>query len=119
MIEMNLGSLVIADNALDQLLEMKFSAKTAYHIAKLARLVKEEVRHFNDKRDSLIRELGEMNGNNTMKVKPENMEEFVKQINELASVKIEVNWKPIPLDEISGNEITGSILLKLDSLVSD
>jgi hypothetical protein len=118
-ITLPLGDLVAGEVALDRLLEVKLPAKTAYHVAKLTRLAKVEIRHFLDQRDALVRELGATNGDgSTVQVTPENVAEFQRRLTELAAVDVTIAWGPLPFAELPA-EIAAGDLLRLGALIAD
>jgi len=53
-----LGALVQAEPALAPICQLRVSAKSAYHLKKLAQLVAQETKHFHEERDALIKALG-------------------------------------------------------------
>jgi len=121
---MTLGELVAAEESLTRLLEVRVSAPLAYRLAKVAKAVRAETKHFYEQRDDYIRELGEpvpadqaTGGVGAMRVKPDLVEEFLKRIAELSAVQAELDVRPLTLADLP--EISGSDLLRLGSLVTD
>lgn len=117
-IALTLGELVQAEEALKRLIEVKLPAKTAYHVAKLMRLVLAETQHFHTQREEAIRELGKPNPENPaeIRVSPECMTDFASRINELYAVETRIDWTPLSIGDLP--EITASDLLRLGSLVT-
>lgn len=117
-ISVTLGDLVQAEEALKRLIEVKLPAKTAYHVAKLMRLVLAETQHFHSQREEAIRELGKPNPENPSEIRvgPECMTDFAGRINELYAVETRIDWTPISVDDLP--EMTASDLLRLGPLVA-
>jgi hypothetical protein len=118
-IVMTLGDLVLAEEALTRLLEVKVPARLAYHVAKLTRLVKAETAHFYTARDSEIRELGleSIERPGEFRVREEHMPLYMRRLSELAAVETTIEWTALPLAELP--EITAADLLRLGPLVED
>jgi len=115
-----LGELVEADAALTRLLEVRLSAQLAYNVAKLAKIVKKETTHYHERRDALIRELGEPvpgDPNGAIRVAPANMAAFVPRLQELMAVTATLTVTPLRLADLP--EMTGADLVRLGVLVTD
>ena len=126
-ITMSLGALLGAELALDRLLEERLPAKVAYHVAKLAKLVKTETAYFATEREKAIRELGQemppteeqraSGATSILQVKPEHVEEFNRRLTDLAAVEVAIAWRPLPLDTLP--DLSGADLLRLGPLVTE
>jgi len=126
-IAMKLGDLVNAEVALDRLLEERLPATVAYHVAKLARLVKAETAYFASQREAHVRELGEevpvtdeqraAGATSILKVKLEHVEEFNRRLTELATVEVSIAWRPLPFEALP--PISGADVLRLGPLVME
>lgn len=122
-LQTTLGDLVAAEEALSRVAALKLPVKSAYHVAKLVRLVREETRVFHEQRDAFIRELGEASvanahGEQTITVKPANWPEFQKRIRELAAIAVTIAWGPLTLDMFGEESIAAADLLALGPLVT-
>jgi len=118
-ISLTLGDCLIADPALDTLLQIRLPVKTAYHVAKLARLVKVETAQANQQRETWIKELGDEVEPQTFRVRPDQVPEFNRRMTELASIAVVIDWGPLPLSALASVDVCGGDLLKLGPLVSD
>ena len=125
-----LGQLVIAEPVLNRLCTLRVSAKLAYDVSKLRRVVRVETEHFRTERESLIRELGverpptaeeaETNGGQpVMSVTPENMTAFQIRLTEIVAVPVEIVASPLMLDTLSDLLLSGDDLDMLGALVSE
>ncbi len=129
-IETTLGALIEAEPALRRLLAKPLPARVAYHLAKLGRMVREEVRHFEEQNQALIKELGaEREPTEAEKarnvpgpiteVKKENLPAFFERRAELLAVEVTLAWGPIALADLGAMEIAGEDLEALDVLIVD
>lgn len=121
-----LGALVFAEPALGRLCELKLSAKSAYRLAKMARLVTTETKHYHEMRDKHIKELGVEGEKGQISVPVEidgrpnaNFETFVARMTELSQVAVELDLKPLTLEELGECSVAAGDLLALGVLLSD
>ena len=130
-IETTIGALVAAEPALKKLAGLRLNAKTRYHVAKLAKLVGEEVRdHFFAPREQVFRELGtqrpateaELEAGKSAEVLFVPLEkrlELEKAIAEIVSVSATIAWNPVTLAMLEPHEeFTADDLLALGPLVA-
>lgn len=124
-----LRQLVEAELALARLTARSLPTKTAYHIAKLARLAGQEIEIFRDKRHALIKELGAErdatpeekaagNPDRVFQVKPENNEDFQKRIKELGDIEVTIPWRPVTLSMLADQTITAADIITLGDLLT-
>ena len=99
-----LGALTNAEPVLNELARAKRPAKARYHLSRLITQVRSELQHFQQEREALIKELGEERDPTPLEVKagqmgkltavtPANIPEFIKRLNELAAVEVELDDK--------------------------
>lgn len=124
-----LRQLVEAELALARLAARQLPAKPAYHIAKLARLVGQEVAIFRDKQNALIKELGAERDatpaekaaghpDRVFQVTPENQPDFATRIKELGDIEVTLPWKPIDLSMLGDQTISAADIMALGDLVT-
>lgn len=131
-VETTLGVLAGAEPALARLAALKLPARTAYHIAKLVTLVRQETKHFHDQRLARIKEFGEarpatpperaMTGDDTVyECRPDTKgwTEFQKTVTELVGVRSTVAWGPIKLSWLGTSEVAAEDLVALGPLLED
>lgn len=125
-----LGQLLEAQVALARLSAKPLPTKQAYHIAKLARLVAQEVDLFNQQRNALIKELGDERDptaveqaagqiGRVMQVKTEHQAAFFTRAKELADLEVTIPWRAINLAEIENLVISAADINALGALVTD
>ena len=130
MITTTLAVLLDAEPALAVLEQLLLPAKTAYHIAKLTRLVTVETQIFKTRREALIRELGAERpttdaeraqgaGPTTTQVTPANWDVYVAKANELAEVEVEIAWRPLTVAQLDGATVRPSDLRHLGPLLAE
>lgn len=130
-ISTTLGSLVVAEPALQLLAKLELPERTAYHVAKLLRLVSPELKHFHEKREAYIKEYGEERettaeekaagmGERVTSVTDEKREAFIAKVEELALVPVELAWRPIKISALTGSKLKAEdILPLLDTFLID
>jgi hypothetical protein len=121
MIATTLGALVQAEAALTTLCALKLSAKSAYHLKKLAALVTVELKHYHAERDQYIRTHGTPREDGSVTIGPhaDAWPAFVAQMNDLAAVPVEIQCGPITLAMIGDEKVCAADLLALGPLVAD
>ena len=113
---MKLITIINEQANLAKLMELKLPVKVAYRLNKLANKFDTEIKFYNDKRNELVKELGEKKldeeGNETdqIEVKKENLAEFYKKINEMVEIETEVNYEPISISELGDIVIEPKLL---------
>jgi hypothetical protein len=111
MIKTTLGDLMNAEEALAFVETQVVPARTAYEIGRLIRLVTVETAHFKKEREALMRRLGlerpstpeeRLRGATAtvITVSAEHWPEYVRQLEELAAVPVDIDAKPIRLESV-------------------
>jgi hypothetical protein len=127
MIKTTMGALVSAERSLDHLLTVRCAAKTAYRIAKMTRVVRQETSHFHEEQRKLFAEFGVERetvtpaersrfGERLTQVPVERMSEFAKRMKELTDIPVDLALEPLVLDELT---ISGADILSLGPLAAD
>ena len=130
-IETTIGALVAAEPALKKLAGLRLNAKSRYHVAKLAKLVTEEIRdHFFAPREQVFRELGTQRSATpeelaagqsaeVLFVPLEKRPELEKAIAEIVAVPSTIPWNPVTLAMLEDHdEFTAEDLLGLGPLLT-
>jgi len=106
-----LGACVDAEPALSRLAAHTWPVKTAYHIARLLKLVREESRAFEDERVKLVRALGvarppteteQARGlrDEVIEVPADKLKDYLQQHADLRAVPATIGWAPLTVDMI-------------------
>jgi hypothetical protein len=119
-ISTTLGALVEAEPALAAICALKLSAKSAYHLKKLAELVAQETKHFHTERDSYIKDLGTARDGG-FGIAPDSAAwpVFVEKVTELLAVPVELPWGPITLAMLGDEKVSAQDLTGLGPLLAD
>lgn len=120
-----LNALINAREGFDALLDLDLPIKTSYRITKIAKEVQSEYEIYEEKRNALVKKYGgeveERSGEKVekvFKVLPENMEKFITEHNELASIEVELNFDPINLTDLGENvKIKPKYLYMLENFI--
>ena len=86
---MKLIDLVMAQEALQQLVALELPAAVSFQIARALRPIDVELRNYEQARQKLVERLGERE-DNRISVKPENIEEFDREHRALLDVELVV-----------------------------
>ena len=116
-----LGALVQAEPALGPICQLRLSAKSAYHLKKLAQLVAIETKHFHEERDALIKALGNPNDGGGYAIAPDTdaFRDFVVQVTELAAIDVTIPWSPITLAMLGDATVSAADLQALGPLFEE
>jgi hypothetical protein len=116
-----LGVLMTADPALTAIGTLKLSAKSAYHVMKLQRLVAQETRHFQQQRNAVIEELGTPLEGGGFTILPDSAHwsTYVTRVQELAAVSVEIPWSPVTLEMFGEEPVSAQTLTALGPLLAE
>lgn len=99
--KVKLSEIVNNVEAINSLSEVKLPIKVSYRIKRLAGKLAPILDAYNEKRDALIKELGEANEKGGFSVKdPEKLKVFSERLQELLSFEEEVDFTKIKLSEL-------------------
>jgi hypothetical protein len=110
-----LSQIVNSKESLEKLLGEKLPIKTAYRIQKIYRQLQPELAHYEELRTKLITEkygTEESEGSGNWKVRPENNNEFIRELTELLSVEIDIEFVKVKLPDTSQMSPTDSFMLE-------
>jgi len=126
MIETTLGACIDAEPCLSRLAAQAWPVKTAYHLAKLTRLVRVEVAAFEEQRSVLVQKFGAARppteaerargaADEVFEVGADNLTAYLQQFRELRSASATIAWQPLTLTELddAGVSVMGTDLIGL------
>jgi hypothetical protein len=120
-IKTTLGALSMTEPALERLASEKLPFQTAYRLSKLKKAVAEEVKHFYEERNTLVKKYGSTNGKGpediTVQPTSEHWPAFVADVTELANVEVTIPLWPIDLTTIENLTIAAKDLELLEPLL--
>ena len=102
MITVTLGNIFNSVDTLGLLTKEKLGVKALYKLNKLVEALPKEIKFLDEQRLIIIKKYGEEvnNGVGTWKVKPEHIDEFNKEINDLLSIEVELPNEKFLIDEL-------------------
>ncbi len=110
MIKLTLKQIVPMIESLNSVSSLPLPAKEAYRFALATKSIQEKIQAYEQTRQSLITRYGEKTkddkGEDVIRVKNENMNDFVKEIDSLLSETIEINMPPISIDLLGDAKLT-------------
>ena len=114
MVEFELNELVIGKDSLVKLLQADLPVKKAYKLGKIVKKVEEELKHFEEQRQSLLKKYGEPIENNQVKIN--DVERWNEDFKELISEKVELEIVKFTLDELEKAKLSAVDLNNLNKL---
>jgi len=112
--KITINKLVESVPDLKAILATKLPIKVAYRINKLVNnQIERELKQYDEARISLVNKYGDKDEKGDLKVTdPEKIKEFMKELNELLAMEIELDFTPIKVEEL------GDVQVEPKSLVS-
>jgi hypothetical protein len=117
---MKLAELINCEKEFGKVLAMNLKAKVSSDLLKLAKLLNEEIKTYNEVKNKKIIELGEeveVDGKKTTRVKPENEAQFFAEIGELLDQEVNIVVNKVAVDQLGDNPISPVELQKLNWLI--
>jgi hypothetical protein len=102
--EIELRELVSSKQALDELLAINMKAKLAYRVGRNARKVQQALKPFEDAQNELYKRYGDMQPNGSYMVRPEEIEKFYDEREELLDETVDVDIRPFSFAEFDDNK---------------
>lgn len=117
--KITLGELLNGKPALEKLVNLEISIKTAYKLSRIINKLNNELQNFEDQRQKLVSKYGEPEENGNVIVTQENMEAFSNELNELINLEIELAYEPVSLEELGDVKMRASELMLIDKFVTE
>lgn len=119
-VKVSLEDINNSTRSIESLTRMRLDIKVAYWISKNSKIIGKEVNLIDERRNNLIKELGEQRAEDgEFKVKPENVQDFRNQFNEFLKTEVELELTPIFLEDLQVINIEPWILLGISFMISD
>lgn len=114
MMKITLKEVVEGQESLQKLSGMILKGRTAFQVARLLKKLEEVLTSYNDTRLKLIEKYAkrkedgefELNEKNEYQFTQENMQAYIDEINKLIMEEVEIEAKPIPVEDIENLEFT-------------
>lgn len=107
MVKMKLGEVNLCVRVLEKFIENDLPIKTAWRLNKIFKVLIDEFNEIENFREKLIKQYGDEtqleDGSVALKVKEENSEAFMKDLNEFLNEEVELNIDPVSIDDIGDN----------------
>ena len=117
--EFELRELVVGKESFNKLLNADLPVKVSYRLSKTIKKIEEELKHFDVNRIELIKKYGETEDNIHYTVKKENMESYVKDMEELFTEKVDINVTQVTLTEIENAKLSSVDMSNLSKLIKE
>ena len=125
MIEIKIQDLLNSTDALQKLSKMNLKARLAWQVAKLLKVVDEEMQDFNKTRVEVIRKYGNKDENGELitdekgncKVEGENLVAFTKELNELTDTMLSLNVNRLKIKELEELDFTPAEMVQLEPFI--
>lgn len=117
--KINLNDVVNSVDIVKKLIEYKLPVKTSFRLMTLVKTLDAKLQTFEECRVSLVKKYGELNEETQqISVKPENVEEFAKEYQELLKEEFEVDFSKIGVESLPDDvSISVSELQKVSWLI--
>lgn len=96
---MKLIKIVNAVSNLNKLSEMLLPAKESFKVVKLLIEIDPHINNFNLQRNKLLAKYGNTEDDETFVIREEDREAFLKEINELKNIEIEIEYEKIKISK--------------------
>lgn len=116
--EFKIKELLGIKESLNKLLVAEIPIKTSYKLGKIINKMGEELKFFDTKRMELFKKYGELDGKE-YKVKLEDNEIFVKEMNELLEITFELEINKIKLDSLGDIKLSALDMANLDKFIEE
>ena len=125
MINVKISDLLNGAETLQKLSQKDFKAKLAWSIARLLKAAEAEIQSFNETRMNLIKKCGEKDENGELitddkgncKIRPEEIDSFTKELNELINTEVEINANKINMNLLEDIDFTPADMAILEPFV--
>jgi hypothetical protein len=125
--KIKLGDLVLAHRVLVQLADERVPIALAYRLATVLRQVEPDMLYYEQTRAAAVRTYGEVRAptdderalgtTEVLTVRPEHLETYRQQMNELAAVDVDLAVRPLTMIELEGLSLRARDVLTLGPLV--
>lgn len=126
MINVKISDILNGTETLQKLAQKDFKAKLAWSIARLLKAAEGEIQNFNETRMNLIKKYGEKDEKDELitddkgncKIRPEVVNEFSNELNELIGAEVELNANKIDIGLLEDVEFTPAEMAVLEPFVN-
>ncbi len=94
-------------------------AVAAFKIKKIIKAIDEQAEIFHEQRNELIKRYGAPTESGDISVTPENMQHFMKELDELLELKVEIEATPVSISELGNINVQSMVLMTLDNFIKE
>jgi predicted phage-related endonuclease len=114
MIKLTLRDIAPMIESLNNVMNLPLPAKESYRLGVAAKLIQDRITVYEKARQNLVAKYGErVEQEGVIRVKPENIEDFNKEIEGLLKEEVEVNMNPISIDLLGDNKVNARDMANL------
>ena len=118
--QITISEILKGKSVLEKLVDKEISIKTAYKLSRMIKVLNEELQTFEESRQKLVQQYGEVQEDDSIAVKEDNIEAFNTELADLLTAEIEVGCEPISIDEFAdGVEIKTAELMMIEKFITD
>ena len=117
---MKLSSCVGFEEAFKTIMGEKVDFKLAYRLTKILKKLEGELESFREAQKVILIKYGKKEKDGRMRLQPDKLEDFNKDLNELLNSEVDVEFEPIPMEKIEAmGAITPQVMLQLSEFVEE
>lgn len=94
---MKLIKIVQAIDGLNKICNIELPAVESFKVVKLVGEIESHINNYNTQRNKLLKKYGDTEDDTTFSIRPEECEDFMKEINELGEIEIDLDFEKIKL----------------------
>jgi hypothetical protein len=104
---------------LEKLVDKEISIKTAYKLSRMIKVLNEELQTFEESRQKLVQQYGEVQEDDSIAVQEDNIEAFNTELADLLTAEIEVGCEPMNIDEFADSvEMKTAELMMIEKFIT-
>jgi len=120
MLKLTLRQIAPMINSLNSVMNLPLPARDSYRLGVAAKLIQERITVYEQARQNLVNKYGEkIEQEGVIRVKPENIDSFSKEIENLLQEEVEVNITPIPISLLGEAKVSAVDMANLAPFFSD
>lgn len=115
--KLTLQEILNVNEGLKQIAGKELPSKLSYSLGRLQMKITEPLQVFDKTRNGLIKKYGELQEDKTTKVKDENMEKFISELNEVLKTEENIEFNPINISLFDGQSFSKEFFIVMDKFI--
>jgi len=116
--QISLAEIKALETSLSKIFDKELNIKIAYRLGILLKDLSKEMRSLEENRINLVKKYGNEDGETKqITVGSEQTADFYKEFNELLTLKIDIDFEPIPLSAFGDISLSAADVMKLDGKI--